>query len=83
MVFTGKVAGGVWDLATPGSIPLLSVAVGSTQDTVATVDPASGPTTWLAGQLEMTGSVVSGMEGLLTMTTNEHTAAFPEGSVKV
>ena len=58
-VLAGKVAGGVWDRARPGSWPLLSVAVGSTQETVATLEPASGETVLEVGQLEMTGADLS------------------------
>ena len=59
MVLAGKVAGGVLDALTPGTWPLLSVAVGSTQETVAMLDAGSGATVCDAGQPEITGAIVS------------------------
>ena len=65
-VSAGKVLGGCLEADRPGSWPLLSVAVGSTQETVATLEPASGATVLEVGQLKMTGASVSAAVGPVT-----------------
>ena len=58
-MLAGKEAGGVWELATPGTLPLLSVAVGSIQVAVAVLAPALGEIVLESGHPEMTGACVS------------------------
>ena len=71
-VLPGKEAGGVCDLATPGTLPLLSVAVGSTQETMAALVPASGAILLETGHPEITGACVSPVKSGLEIKCNNN-----------